>query len=151
MGSGTTYRWTKRTLDVVLSALALLATSWLGLLVAAIVRCSSPGPILFRQTRLGRARKPFQILISDGVDTCGGENPSADVAALNSQHGVTTWVLNLGDPTNCQTGLLGSIARPGGGECIDVANKEDLRRTIEDILGQIREEARAFAAFRAGD
>jgi hypothetical protein len=91
-------------------------------------------------------RKPFQILISDGVDTCGGENPSADVAALNSQHGVTTWVLNLGDPTNCQTGLLGSIARPGGGECIDVANKEDLRRTIEDILGQIREEARAFAS-----
>ncbi len=91
-------------------------------------------------------RKPFSILISDGADTCGGENPSADVGSLKSHNGVTTWVLNLGDPQNCQSGLLGSIAQPGGGECINVASKEELRETIESILGEIREEARAFAS-----
>ena len=47
MGGGKAYRWTKRALDVSLSAIALLFTSWLGLIVAVIVRCSSPGPILF--------------------------------------------------------------------------------------------------------
>lgn len=91
-------------------------------------------------------RRPFQILITDGEDTCGGENPTADVGALNSQHGVKTWVLNLGEEKHCQIGQLGSIAEAGDGECINVVDKAQLRQTLESILGQIREEARSFAS-----
>lgn len=57
------WRWsplaTKRVLDIC-GALALLAMCLpLLLAVALLVRCSSPGPILFRQTRVGRGGRQF--------------------------------------------------------------------------------------------
>jgi exopolysaccharide biosynthesis polyprenyl glycosylphosphotransferase len=52
----------KRVIDVV-GALCGIALSSVVLLPAALaVRLSSPGPVLFRQTRLGRHRVPFEIL-----------------------------------------------------------------------------------------
>jgi lipopolysaccharide/colanic/teichoic acid biosynthesis glycosyltransferase len=56
------YTAAKRALDVA-GSLSLLATlSPLLLLIAALVRCSSPGAILFRQTRVGYMAKPFTML-----------------------------------------------------------------------------------------
>jgi lipopolysaccharide/colanic/teichoic acid biosynthesis glycosyltransferase len=56
------YTAAKRALDVA-GSLSLLATlSPLLLLIAALVRCSSPGAILFRQTRVGYMTKPFTML-----------------------------------------------------------------------------------------
>jgi lipopolysaccharide/colanic/teichoic acid biosynthesis glycosyltransferase len=52
----------KRCFDVVASALGLILLSPLLLAAAAAVRCSSPGPALFRQERMGRSFRPFQIL-----------------------------------------------------------------------------------------
>jgi lipopolysaccharide/colanic/teichoic acid biosynthesis glycosyltransferase len=54
-------RW-KRAMDVAgsLAALALLAP--LLLAVALAVRLSSPGPVLFRQARIGQGGRPFTIL-----------------------------------------------------------------------------------------
>lgn len=52
----------KRALDVLLSATALLLLSPLFALVAAAIKCSSPGPVLFRQKRLGRYGEPFIFL-----------------------------------------------------------------------------------------
>src|SRR5262249_4236144 len=52
----------KRTLDVVGSALLLLALSPLLLLIAALVKLTSPGPILFKQIRVGQNMKPFEML-----------------------------------------------------------------------------------------
>ena len=51
----------KRTLDIVVSGLALLLLSPLFLTVAAAVYLSSPGPIFFRQTRVGLGGKLFKI------------------------------------------------------------------------------------------
>jgi Undecaprenyl-phosphate glucose phosphotransferase len=48
--------------DRVLGALALALTAPLLLAIAAAVRLSSPGPILFRQTRYGFNRAPIDVL-----------------------------------------------------------------------------------------
>jgi lipopolysaccharide/colanic/teichoic acid biosynthesis glycosyltransferase len=52
----------KRSMDVALSAVLLLIALPVLLLAALIIRVTSPGPILFRQTRMGRKFQPFQIL-----------------------------------------------------------------------------------------
>lgn len=52
----------RRLLDVVLASVALLLTAPLMALVAVLVRATSPGPVLFRQTRLGHRQRPFQML-----------------------------------------------------------------------------------------
>ncbi len=49
----------KRLMDITLSALLLLLLSPLMLLIALLIRLESPGPVLFRQIRLGRYGKPF--------------------------------------------------------------------------------------------
>lgn len=51
----------KRAFDFSMALLALAALSPLLLFLAAAVRLSSPGPVLFRQTRLGRGEVPFTI------------------------------------------------------------------------------------------
>ena len=58
MGWGTL----KRGFDVIVSALGLVILSPLMLAIAAGVKLSSPGPVLFRQTRVGYMRKEFQML-----------------------------------------------------------------------------------------
>ncbi|WP_283170807.1 exopolysaccharide biosynthesis polyprenyl glycosylphosphotransferase [Curtanaerobium respiraculi] len=52
----------KRTLDIVVSIVVIILTSWIMLLAAIGVKASSPGPALFRQERTGRRRKPFKML-----------------------------------------------------------------------------------------
>ncbi|HEX8386005.1 MAG TPA: sugar transferase, partial [Rubricoccaceae bacterium] len=52
---------TKRILDVVVSALELVAGLPLWLLVAALVRASSPGRAIYRQVRVGRGGRPFTM------------------------------------------------------------------------------------------
>lgn len=49
----------KRCFDIVLSLAAIVLTSPVQLVVAVGVWLSSPGPVLFRQERVGRDRKPF--------------------------------------------------------------------------------------------
>ncbi len=51
----------KRISDIVFSALGLLVLSPLFLLIAILVRCTSKGPVIFRQERLGRDAKVFRI------------------------------------------------------------------------------------------
>ena len=51
----------KRAMDIIGSALILLVFSPLMLFCAVGVRLSSPGPIIFRQERVGRNKKPFTM------------------------------------------------------------------------------------------
>ena len=51
----------KRTFDIVVSALLLVLTSPLMLFTAIGVKLSSPGPILFKQTRVGRYNREFTM------------------------------------------------------------------------------------------
>jgi lipopolysaccharide/colanic/teichoic acid biosynthesis glycosyltransferase len=55
-------RWervARRTADIAIAACALLMLSPLMLFIAVVIRCTSPGPALFRQRRVGLAREPF--------------------------------------------------------------------------------------------
>jgi exopolysaccharide biosynthesis polyprenyl glycosylphosphotransferase len=52
----------KRAVDVLGGTLALVLLSPLLILIAVTVRLSSPGPVLFRQTRIGRDGRPFRML-----------------------------------------------------------------------------------------
>lgn len=52
----------KRVMDVALSLTALIILSPLLLLIAALVKLTSPGPVLYRQERCGLNGKKFQML-----------------------------------------------------------------------------------------
>lgn len=52
----------KRSFDVVLAAGCLVLVSPVFFVTAIAVKVSSPGPILYRQDRLGRGQKPFRLL-----------------------------------------------------------------------------------------
>jgi lipopolysaccharide/colanic/teichoic acid biosynthesis glycosyltransferase len=69
-------RFLKRSFDVVVSLVSLLLLSPLLAAVVLAVRITSPGPALFRQTRLGRNRQPFTILKFRTMKSLDGE-PSA--------------------------------------------------------------------------
>lgn len=52
---------TKRLMDVVLAAAGLVVLAPLLLLLSLAVKLDSPGPVFFRQTRVGRHGVPFRI------------------------------------------------------------------------------------------
>jgi len=52
----------KRIIDIAVSILALMLLSPLMLVIALLVKVSSPGPVFFRQERVGKNGKPFQIV-----------------------------------------------------------------------------------------
>ncbi|MBO4337844.1 MAG: exopolysaccharide biosynthesis polyprenyl glycosylphosphotransferase, partial [Lachnospiraceae bacterium] len=51
----------KRTFDLVCALLITIIVSPLLLVVAILVKCSSPGPVIFKQERVGLHNKPFQM------------------------------------------------------------------------------------------
>lgn len=52
----------KRLLDILLAAMLLILCAPVFAIIALAVKLSSPGPVLFRQERIGRYGVPFQIL-----------------------------------------------------------------------------------------
>ena len=56
-----TMRLGKRLLDLILATVCLLLALPLLLVVAVAIRLTTPGPALFRQLRLGRHRRPFEL------------------------------------------------------------------------------------------
>ena len=52
----------KRAFDIGASLIGLAATAPLLAVSACLVKVSSPGPIIFRQTRVGRGGRPFELL-----------------------------------------------------------------------------------------
>lgn len=74
----------KRTFDVIASGLGLLLLSPLFLIIAIWVKADSPGPVFYRQTRVGRGNRDFRLFKfrsmrvgSDkkGLITVGGHDP----------------------------------------------------------------------------
>lgn len=54
--------WACRTLDVVIAILALVLLLPVLAVIAVAVRLDSPGPVIFRQRRVGKALRPFTVL-----------------------------------------------------------------------------------------
>jgi Undecaprenyl-phosphate glucose phosphotransferase len=70
----------KRTVDICGSLFLIVLTSPVMLAVALLVRLSSPGPVIFRQERLGRGKKPFTMykfrtmVVNDAEQTAWSTN-----------------------------------------------------------------------------
>ena len=76
-------RVVKRGLDLLLSLLGLVLLSPILLISALAVKCSSPGPIIFRQKRLGRGGKEFDFykfrsMVNNAEHTGSGVYSEAD-------------------------------------------------------------------------
>ena len=78
----------KRTFDIAFSALALLLLSPLLLLIAAAIKLSSPGPVLFRQERVGLNKKHFTMLKFRSMRVNGQE----DTAWSKDADDRRTWI-----------------------------------------------------------
>jgi exopolysaccharide biosynthesis polyprenyl glycosylphosphotransferase len=81
-----TQRALKRTLDVALSVVGLLALSPLFLVMALAVRLDSPGPVLFRQKRVGADGKTFVCLMFRSMHD-EAEQRQRQLEALNEADG----------------------------------------------------------------
>lgn len=57
-----TYLKWKHVLDIALAVLAVVVLSPLLLLIALAIKLESKGPVIYKQTRLGKGGKPFQLL-----------------------------------------------------------------------------------------
>ncbi len=75
-----------RAFDVLLSATVVLFLLPLFLVIAVAIRLDSPGPILFRQTRVGRYGREFPFYKFRSMVT-GAEAQRAALAAMNERSG----------------------------------------------------------------
>ena len=54
-------KYIKRLIDIILSALGLVALSFLYLIIAAAIVIDDPGPVFFKQKRVGVHKTFFQL------------------------------------------------------------------------------------------
>ena len=52
----------KRVLDLILSLLAAILLSWLFIIIIILIKLSSKGPVFFKQRRIGKKKREFNIL-----------------------------------------------------------------------------------------
>lgn len=76
----------KRSLDIVVASVALVVLSPLFAVVAAAIKCTSPGPVLFRQKRGGLGGKEFVMLKFRSM-VIDAESQKKHLLALNEQDG----------------------------------------------------------------
>lgn len=74
----------KRVTDVAVALLSLIAVSPIMLLVAVLIRVTSPGPIIFRQTRCGLNGRRFSLFKFRSM-AADAEQRKAGLAALNER------------------------------------------------------------------
>ena len=87
-------------------------------------------------------RQPFILVIGDGEDNCKGENPAAETANLRRNR-IQAWVINFGGPDSQD---LRRLANNTGGEYIPAEDDGELLAAIQNIVGEIIEQSRSFAA-----
>jgi lipopolysaccharide/colanic/teichoic acid biosynthesis glycosyltransferase len=76
----------KRAVDVVLGTVALIATTPLVAVSALVIRCTSRGPVLFRQQRAGYGGRPFTLYkLRTMVE--GADEIKSSLAGLNEADG----------------------------------------------------------------
>ena len=73
-----TYHALKRAFDIAGSSTLLLLLAPLLAAIAALVRCTSRGPVLFRQERVGEGAKPFPMLKFRTMDVGAGHGIHKD-------------------------------------------------------------------------
>lgn len=79
----TLYEITKRIMDLTLAGLSFLLSLPLIPLVAVLIKIDSPGPVFFRQIRIGRLGKPFQAIKFRSMIVGAEKNGEAQWAKIN--------------------------------------------------------------------
>ena len=77
-------RFLKRGFDIVAGSLLLLVISPVALILSVLIRLSSPGPVLFRQERVGQGRHLFTIYKFRSMAV--RESTQTDEAEIGAQH-----------------------------------------------------------------
>jgi len=80
-------RMVKRAFDLVLATLGVVAAAPLLLILAVAVKLDSRGPVFFRQTRVGRNGKCFQM-VKFRTMVLGADEMKLDLAELNEADGL---------------------------------------------------------------
>lgn len=62
LGKLTTYKYVKRTLDVVIASIALVILAPIFLIIAILIKAESKGPVFFAHKRIGKDGKEIKIL-----------------------------------------------------------------------------------------
>ncbi len=75
-------RWGKRLFDLFFAGLAVLALSPLLLLVVVLIKLFDPGPVIFRQKRVGRNGACFTFLKFRSMPVNTGDIPSDQVGTV---------------------------------------------------------------------
>ena len=55
------YEFVKRIADIVASALGIILLSWLLIIIAVVIKCTTKGPVLFKDTRIGKGGKDIKV------------------------------------------------------------------------------------------
>jgi lipopolysaccharide/colanic/teichoic acid biosynthesis glycosyltransferase len=69
----------RRALDVSVAGLGLVVLSPLLAAIALLVKLESPGPIFFRQARVGKDEKPFEIIKFRSMRSAAPEESTVDI------------------------------------------------------------------------
>lgn len=80
------YRASKRAFDLVLASVALVLLLPIIPLIAVMIKLDSPGPVLFRQDRVGKNGRPFKFYKFRSMRS-DAEEQKKDVEALNEVDG----------------------------------------------------------------
>ena len=98
-GTSTAYAMSKRTVDIGLSLTILVLSFPIVLLAGVIVRLTSPGPVFFKQTRIGRQGRPFGMIKIRTMEADADETVFAEhLARLEaSRHSDTPVTIRIAD------------------------------------------------------
>lgn len=76
----------KRSFDIILSVIAIILLSPVMLFIAVAIKITSPGPILFKQIRVGRYGKEFEFYKFRSMKVIDGEDEERKKLMLNFMH-----------------------------------------------------------------
>ena len=107
-------RFMKRAFDLCMSSAVLLAVSPLLLVVAIGVKLSSPGPVFFRQVRLGRSAEPIRVIKFRSMTTGTEAAPAADAVPEKDDHDVPLHELRNKDEETGRITHFGAFLRRTG-------------------------------------
>jgi lipopolysaccharide/colanic/teichoic acid biosynthesis glycosyltransferase len=70
----------RRVFDLLVATLGLVVFSPVLALIALLIKLESPGPVLFKQTRVGKDERPFQVYKFRSMTVAGTEEQRVDTA-----------------------------------------------------------------------
>jgi exopolysaccharide biosynthesis polyprenyl glycosylphosphotransferase len=79
--------WIKRATDIIGAAVGLIVLAPFGLLIALAIRIDTPGPVFFRQPRIGRGGGEFQMIKFRSM-VATAEEQRANLESLNESAGI---------------------------------------------------------------